>query len=227
MKHMVCMNTLKEVLEWLRTADLTCLGCGAKLSGRRPQKYRNRFGIEGWWVYITCKKCGRQNSVKDLLTKTQNTQAEKDDFAEFQEVDFDPLSEPWSRYELEDGTQISVRMVALRIQQQVTTDGEPVYSITYNPFYAIRSPKHLRGPPKKTVPPPDVLNSLPRRKVKIVSKVEPWSTYLLETGKSISVKLRVTQIQRIEGVYDPEGNPYYEASTELYVEPQIKTRMSA
>jgi hypothetical protein len=118
-------------------------------------------------------------------------------------------------------------MITLRIQQQITTDGEPVYSLTYNPFYSIRSPKHLRGPPNRTVPPPDVLNSLPRRRVKIVSKVEPWSTYLLETGKSISVKLCITEVQRIEGVYDPEGNPYYEASTELYVEPQIKTRQSA
>ncbi len=39
--------------------------------------------------------------------------------------------------------------------------------------------------------------------------VEHWNEYLLDDGTVIRMKAVVTEIVRIDGQYDPEGNPAY------------------
>jgi hypothetical protein len=43
--------------------------------------------------------------------------------------------------------------------------------------------------------------------------VEHWNEYLLDDGTIVRLKAVVTEIVRIEGRYDPEGNPAYAINT--------------
>jgi hypothetical protein len=38
---------------------------------------------------------------------------------------------------------------------------------------------------------------------------EHWNEYLADDGTVIRVKLVATEVLRVDGVYDPEGNPAY------------------
>jgi hypothetical protein len=38
---------------------------------------------------------------------------------------------------------------------------------------------------------------------------EQWNTYLLEDGSVLKVKLVMTKIDRMDDLYDKEGNPVY------------------
>ncbi len=38
---------------------------------------------------------------------------------------------------------------------------------------------------------------------------ERWNEYLLDDGTILKLKLVVTNIYRVDGQYDPEGNPLY------------------
>jgi hypothetical protein len=38
---------------------------------------------------------------------------------------------------------------------------------------------------------------------------EHWNQYLLEDGSVVKLKLVATEFVRLDGVYDPEGNPVY------------------
>lgn len=38
---------------------------------------------------------------------------------------------------------------------------------------------------------------------------EHWNEYLVDDGTVVRIKLVVTEILRLEGQYDPQGNPLY------------------
>jgi len=46
-------------------------------------------------------------------------------------------------------------------------------------------------------------------RVAVTGQQEYWNTYLLEDGSKIRLKVVVKDILRIDGEYDPEGNPLY------------------
>ena len=45
--------------------------------------------------------------------------------------------------------------------------------------------------------------------VRVISSQEHWNTYQLEDGHEVRVKLVVSQMLRVPGKVDPEGNPVY------------------
>lgn len=45
--------------------------------------------------------------------------------------------------------------------------------------------------------------------VPVRSSQESWSEYLLEDEAVVRLKVVVTEVYRIEGIYDTEGNPVY------------------
>jgi hypothetical protein len=51
----------------------------------------------------------------------------------------------------------------------------------------------------------DVLGEL----VPIQNTQESWNQYLLQDGSLLKMKMVVTDIYRVEGEFDPEGNPVY------------------
>lgn len=57
---------------------------------------------------------------------------------------------------------------------------------------------------------------------------EQWSTYVLHDGTSLKVKAVVTEVARIDGVYDQKGDPVYviQASQIMHVNaPDVLRRM--
>ncbi len=42
---------------------------------------------------------------------------------------------------------------------------------------------------------------------------EVWNEYLLEDGTVLRMKLVVTEVYRIEGMYDSDGNPVYQVKS--------------
>ena len=40
-------------------------------------------------------------------------------------------------------------------------------------------------------------------------KSEPWSTYELDDGTTLKIRVTITGIARLEGEFDPHGNPVY------------------
>jgi hypothetical protein len=49
--------------------------------------------------------------------------------------------------------------------------------------------------------------------VHMISSDERWSSVTLEDGTTIRMKQTVTQVIKIEGEFDPEGNPMYVTKT--------------
>lgn len=43
--------------------------------------------------------------------------------------------------------------------------------------------------------------------------VEPWTEYLVDDGTVIRIKIVATEVVRLEGEYDPTGNPLYFVGT--------------
>lgn len=57
---------------------------------------------------------------------------------------------------------------------------------------------------------------------------EQWSTYVLHDGTALKVKAVVTEVARIDGVYDQKGDPVYviQASQIMHVNaPEALRRM--
>lgn len=49
--------------------------------------------------------------------------------------------------------------------------------------------------------------------IEITSSQENWNHYLLEDGTAIKVKAVATEVVRVDGEYDNEGNPIYMIKT--------------
>lgn len=45
--------------------------------------------------------------------------------------------------------------------------------------------------------------------IPVRSSQEGWSEYILEDGTVLRMKLVVTDVYRLEGIYDSDGNPIY------------------
>lgn len=52
---------------------------------------------------------------------------------------------------------------------------------------------------------------VPATVVPVRSTQEAWSTYLLEDGSVVKVKLVVTEVAKIDGMHEPDGTPVYNA----------------
>ncbi len=45
--------------------------------------------------------------------------------------------------------------------------------------------------------------------VPVQSSEERWNQYLLEDGTVLKMKIVVTEVYRVDGIYDQDGNPVY------------------
>lgn len=57
--------------------------------------------------------------------------------------------------------------------------------------------------------------------VRILSAVEPWCEYVLDDGTKMKVKMVVVGFDRVEGEYDPTGNPRYAMKASLVVHAEV------
>ena len=50
--------------------------------------------------------------------------------------------------------------------------------------------------------------------VHVNQSTELWNTYLLDDGTTLKFKSIMVEVLRIEGMYDPDGNPLYATKTQ-------------
>lgn len=137
------------------------------------------------------------------------------------ELDFRARKEEWLNVFLEDGTVIRFKSVLTRIFDTGQRDvlGEPIYRIDSQNVVVARSPEELRGQPSEFVPP--IQEIVKRRKptvVKIKAIVgDDWNEYELEDGSVIRTKTVITKVLRLDGYFDPYGNPIYVVLSQMIV----------
>src|SRR5947209_19399050 len=69
---------------------------------------------------------------------------------EAEQIDFEAKAEPWSTYELSDGTTLKVRGIltgVLRIEGEYDQSGNPIYVVSSQTMLQANEPKNNRGRP--------------------------------------------------------------------------------
>lgn len=137
------------------------------------------------------------------------------------ELDFRARKEEWMNVFLEDGTVIRFKSVLTRIFDTGQRDvfGEPVYRIDSQNVVVARSPEELRGPPSEFVPP---IEEIVKKKKPTVVKIkaivgDEWNEYELEDGSVIRTRTIITKVLRLDGYFDPYGNPIYVVQSQMVV----------
>ncbi len=76
---------------------------------------------------------------------------------EGEQIDFESKAEPWSAYELADGTTLKVRVIltgVLRIEGEYDQSGNPIYVVSSQTVVQANAPKKIRGTPTSGAMPP-------------------------------------------------------------------------
>ncbi len=76
---------------------------------------------------------------------------------EAEQVDFEAKAEPWSAYELADGTILKSRTIVtavMRIEGEYDQSGNPIYVVSSQNVVQANAPKKLRGTPTFGAIPP-------------------------------------------------------------------------
>jgi len=76
---------------------------------------------------------------------------------EAEQIDFESKAEPWSSYELSDGTTLKVRVIltgVLRIEGEYDQSGNPIYVVSSQNVVQANAPKKIRGTPTVGAMPP-------------------------------------------------------------------------
>lgn len=68
-------------------------------------------------------------------------------------------------------------------------------------------------PRKRTVPTPDG-GMVDATVLTFRTATEDWNEYLLEDGTVLKLKAVMTEVLRLDGRYDPQGNPAYIAQSQ-------------
>jgi hypothetical protein len=110
-----------------------------------------------------------------------------------QEVDFSIVNEDWSRYIVNDGTVIRVRIMVRKILRtaEVNPQGYPNFSIESMNVVSALVPDRLKGEPSKEPWNPKVDRG---EETKFDTMEEKWQIYHTHDGFKISVRPVVTKI---------------------------------
>lgn len=139
------------------------------------------------------------------------------------EVEFTIQREAWGSYDLDGNVLLRARVVLIKLlrlpQEQ---GGEPVYAPSAFPLLDVSAPPKLRRYP----PPPQgpgAIERAQRTEVQFRSTDEPWNEYIFEDPdpKLIKLKLVVTGVSRLEGLWDQFGMPVYHISHSTVVAPPV------
>jgi hypothetical protein len=135
------------------------------------------------------------------------------DRASMIECDFTVVSEDYSRYLLQDGTILKVKIVVKKIfrSAEVTPEGLPV-ALSFDSVNAVAAivPPAMKGPPSKELwdPRKDV-----GKEIKFDVMEEKWQEYVTSDGFKIMVKPIVVKVLKYDkrNIY---GEPIYAATVQ-------------
>ncbi len=127
---------------------------------------------------------------------------------DFEELDFEIISEYWNTYELSDGVRIKARTMLKKLSvdpnnpDNHTMDLLPIVSSVWAPL-AIRGERS--NPPQ-----PSEFTSLKSYETELTNSDERFNVYrILKNGNILKLKLVVTKISRVVDRYDKDGLPFY------------------
>lgn len=116
---------------------------------------------------------------------------------ESSDVDFKTSKEDWNKYELEDGTILKLKIVLMRIVQEIDPSGNKEYNFGWSNVISVTSPKELVG--KIQIPIEDM---------KFEKIQEVPNEYVLASGEKLSLVPHITMISRANTL-DQRGEPVY------------------
>lgn len=129
------------------------------------------------------------------------------------EVDFMVLKEDWSRYLLDDGTELRVRVVVRKILEMGMGDfGYPNFSIESLNAVSALVPDRMKRPPSTS------FNAKTDKKTEVGARrnEEKWQEYQTTSGYKILVKPTVVKVFKYEK-YNSLGEPIYYASIQSII----------
>jgi hypothetical protein len=129
------------------------------------------------------------------------------------ELEFKVVKEDWFVYKLADDSILKVKPVLVRVFEtdQVGPDGKRILLFVGQNVVAVRSPEKLKRTPTLPLPPPTEALKMDKEEVEITETLyDPgWNVYELENGEKVKMKIVITHVYRVKGLYTETGDPYY------------------
>lgn len=131
----------------------------------------------------------------------------------YREVDFIVLKEDWSRYLLNDGTELRVRIVVRKILEAGMSEfGYPNFGLESMNAISAMCPDKLKRPPSTSFDP----KTDPKTEIKFTVNEERWQEYQTTTGYKVLVKPVLVKVFKYEK-YNNLGEPVYYATVQSIV----------
>ena len=126
---------------------------------------------------------------------------------DYEYLDFDIVEEGWNEYKIQDGTQLHIKFVMIKILRKKISGGWDFKFNSYN-VTGIHS-STIREPAKNKYLPKELSDSIIELDMEYKTIGEVWNKYLIKKDKSqIWVKIAITNIQKADK-YDEYGDPIY------------------
>jgi hypothetical protein len=147
--------------------------------------------------------------------------------SKYENLDFEIIKETWNKYTIDDDIELKTRIVILRIMYDKNRSKNNHLIEFSQPLFTISCPLEKMGE-KNNVPRPEEYYKLPSYNIKINEVEENVNLYLIKKSKMIiRIDYTVTEIKRITGRYDQNGNPFFLVTAfpkvNLIEEEQIKS----
>lgn len=134
-------------------------------------------------------------------------------------LEFKVIKEVWNEYELNDGTKLRGRMFLTRISEDKNApkaespkSGKKLvnYNFSFGKHFEVFAPKDQLSGPTGHIPPSHSIPDDKKSEVDPILLSEPWNSYeIVKNGTVIKIKLVVSEIFKVDGIYDQFGQPYY------------------
>jgi len=146
------------------------------------------------------------------------------DLASMTPMEFTVISEPWTKYKLEDQTKLFVKLVVVKVVRGLNEQGQPSYNMNAQNIIATHGAPNLRGQPTTTQ-----LNLADPTSYRVVASLdfdrvgdEKWNEYHLTDGTVLKARLELSNVSRIDK-YQGDGDPVYLVNTS---QPLVRFKVS-
>ena len=150
---------------------------------------------------------------------TMNIDSVNEKIREYGYANFEPLSEKWSVYCLEDKTIIKLKVVPSKFLKK-----DDDYAIESTTIIAAFTPPTLKGQPTLPFPVTDSekMKVLDKTDMKFDVVTEPWNEYALDDGIKVSIKPVAVSISSTT-LHDIRGEAVYQVKQQSIVKKQPLT----
>ena len=127
---------------------------------------------------------------------------------DFEDLEFDVISEDWNEYELTGHTKARGKIVVTRFVRSKNHPDPNAINMASQNMFVITAPPEQRGVPSPLNP--QEIKTPDGTPIDILSSNEKWNKYRLKkSGGIVKVKMVVHDAFRIPGRFDNDGMPAY------------------